>query len=151
MTENKAILVKPRLIPFRADYVYTESNAELIEFENTTEFLQKCVGGWIEHYQLSRDLEEMFIDCWINEEGKILDLEPTFQLCTNDGGVLDYILGNVVFTSFDNEGETYPLSSMQAERVQEWLNTLEQTVVEVKSTGKLYVVYKVKGFSSVWR
>lgn len=73
--------------------------AEVREIESTAEAMQAIVGGWLEVVPLG-DPEDR-LDCWLNEEGRLLglpfnrnvpapiggfwDLHSTFFVCRNDG------------------------------------------------------------------
>jgi hypothetical protein len=77
------------------------------------ELAQKTVGGWI---QLVR-LPSKGIDLYLNEEGK-LDGLPQNPIATalwsEDYGLFDYIVGNVIITGGANsEGETVGLTEGQ--------------------------------------
>ena len=70
---------------------------------NALETFQKIVGGYIECVR-----EEGF-DIIINEEGKLMDLEPNFVIA---GG--DYIAGTAIFSGVNySEGEFKSLSDSQ--------------------------------------
>ena len=72
------------------------------------EFLRNNVDGYIEHLNVPV-LDERNIDIWLNEEGKLIGLEPTIVL-TNDGRMVDVVVGTVVFTRYDDEGATLSLT-----------------------------------------
>lgn len=84
------------------------------EIKNTLEALQKVVGGWIEIPYLSHKFAEEGIDVIINEEGKLIGLEPQIAVC-NKGSfeLLDLVVGNVLFASHDEEGNTIGLTETQ--------------------------------------
>jgi hypothetical protein len=82
-----------------------EKPARVETIENTLANLQKIVGGYIECVR-----EEGF-DIIINEEGKLLQLQPNFLIY---GG--DYIAGTAIFAGVDyNEGEFKSLTDEQIE------------------------------------
>ena len=63
----------------------------MAEFVDTLEYLQEYVGGYIDVVRLNDE-----IDLVINDEGKIHDL-PTNRACIGDnGGVYDFICGNIL-------------------------------------------------------
>jgi hypothetical protein len=72
------------------------------------ESLQNLVGGLIEYVEINSDLK---IDCVINEEGKIIGLDPNFRYG------YDTIVGTAVFVSSDNEGNTIGLNDEQTKWV----------------------------------
>jgi len=92
------------------------------EIENSLETMQEIVGGWIERaYMCERFIQER-IDPIINEEGKLIGLEPQVAVLDRDGNrVLDLIMGNCVFVSHDDEGNTIGLTDRQINIVREEL------------------------------
>jgi hypothetical protein len=85
----KVIIVEPNKV------------ARVEEIENTLSNLQSIVGGHIECIRMDGH------DIIINEEGKLLDLEPNFGLY----GGKDYVAGTAIFTGVDYaEGEFKSLS-----------------------------------------
>lgn len=81
-------------------------------------YLQSKVGGYIELVSWYNQLSDLNIDMWINEEGKsIQGLLPTFIVVDNKDEIKDIIMGDVVFTSFDNEGNTIGLNDIQAQKI----------------------------------
>ena len=96
--------------------VMTLINGELRQkdIENTLEALQSIVGGWIEIPYLSSKLSKEGIDVVINEEGKLIGLEP--QIVVLKKGInrpLEVVVGNCVFVSHNEEGETIGLTDKQ--------------------------------------
>lgn len=99
-------------------------NKTLIEKEigNELEDLQEIVGGWIEIPYLSRRLADEGIDIIINEEGKLMGLEPQIVVADRETNkVLDLVVGNCIFASHDEMGETVGLTNRQIEIVKEEL------------------------------
>ena len=98
---------------------------------NSYRVLSDAVGGMIECVHLKNG-----IDMWVNEEGKMIDLpyNPTATAIywTNFGFMSDVIMGNVIFTSCDDEGETTSLTMEQVN----YLKTIAFDVVgiEIDST-----------------
>ena len=92
------------------------------EIENTLESLQKIVGGWIEIPYISHRFREEVIDVIINEEGKLIGLEPQIAVVRKDDNkILDLIAGNCIFASHDEEGNTVELTDKQIEIIKEEL------------------------------
>ena len=92
------------------------------EIENTLESLQKIVGGWIEIPYLSQRFAEETIDVIINEEGKLIGLEPQIAVVKKDNNkILDLVVGNCIFASHDEEGDTIGLNDKQIEIIKEEL------------------------------
>lgn len=107
LEENKEHTVKVEIVPF---------NEEL-------KYLQKLVGGHIEHCIIDEDLYKDHIDMWIDEEGKYKAdrYKLTWSICDKDGMVYDAILGNCVFSKFTDEGETVGLHQQEVNRVIDYL------------------------------
>lgn len=97
-------------------------------FSEALEALQKQVGGHIESFYIEA-LEKHHIDMWIDEEGKLKDgLKPTFVIMDRDDNLIDFIVGNCVFTRFDDEGNTYGLDREDIDIVFKWLGSLPVVV-----------------------
>lgn len=95
--------------------VLTNGNFETKEIENELEDLQKIVGGYIEVPFLTETFTKNGIDVIINEEGKFIEgLRPEIAIVDrNTNQVLDVVMGNCIFASHDEEGETIPLTEEQ--------------------------------------
>lgn len=92
------------------------------EIENTLEALQEIVGGWIEIPFISKKLYEEGIDIIINEEGKLIGLEPQIAVVKKGTSkILDLIMGNCIFASHDEEGNTIGLNDRQIKVIEEEL------------------------------
>lgn len=106
--------------------VLTGAEFEEREIKDTLEELQKIVGGYIEIPFLSRKFYERDIDIIINEEGKFIEgLNPEIAVVKRTTGeVLDVVMGNCIFASHDEEGNTMALSKEQIAIVKDELSTL---------------------------
>lgn len=95
--------------------VLTDGKFEAKEIANELEELQKIVGGYIEVPFLSETLTKSGIDVIINEEGKFIEgLRPEIAIVDRETNqVLDVVMGNCIFASHDEEGETIPLNEEQ--------------------------------------
>lgn len=93
------------------------------EIKNTLEELQKIVGGYIEIPFLSKTFFEREIDVIINEEGKFIEgLKPEIAVIKNGTNqILDLVMGNCIFASHDEEGNTTELNEEQTKVVKEEL------------------------------
>ena len=69
------------------------------EIENTLEAKQKYVGGYIEVFRLTDE-----IDIILNDEGKINGMKPNRALFDNKK-VLDYFVGNILCVRHNEEGD----------------------------------------------
>ena len=82
---------------------YLENGLKNYEIQEVEEislaFMQNTVKGFIEHVALPIDLEEQKIDLWVNEEGKLLRLNPNVVIANKDNEVLDILVGPILVTS----------------------------------------------------
>lgn len=92
--------------------VYSNGEKKITEIKNHFKEFQNLVDGYFEVSYLSKKLSEQGICIYINEEGKLLDLEPSI-LIVKDNQLLDYLVGTCVFTAYDGNGETISLSEEQ--------------------------------------
>lgn len=72
------------------------------------DFISDSVGGYIESIPLSQ-FNSKGIDVWCNENGKYEGL-VTSMLLSHDGKIYDNVVGDVVFTRCNEEGETISLT-----------------------------------------
>lgn len=134
MLGKKAVIVAPfRVSEKRYDLAVNEYE---YDEHNSLKFLQKAVKGSIEHLSLDSELYKYGIDSYINDEGKILDLEPSFLLIDRDGVIVDMIAGNVIFCAYEN-ADNMGMEEWQLEIFYRWLEGLR--VATVKSPEKKYV------------
>lgn len=91
--------------------------------DKSYEMLSQGVGGYIECVSLTPTL-----DMWVNEEGKLDGLEynpdATSIFWSHFGFMSDIVVGDVVFTSHDDEGNTTSLENEQMRYLQELLGEL---------------------------
>ena len=113
------------------------SNNELKEqeIENTLEALQEVVGGYIEIPYLSETLAKNGIDVIINDEGKFIEGLRAEIAIVKDGTneVLDVVMGNCIFASHNDEGDTVSLTDEQIAIVQNELKMEAVLTVNGKS------------------
>lgn len=119
---------------------------EIKPFKPELEYLQGLVGGFIEHYIIDRDLDRDQIDMWIDDEGKLKQLEPTWALMYQ-GGLYDVIFGNCVFSKYNREGETLGLNQDEVNRVIQFLLSRDKAELMDKSggTGQVVLVQGIGG------
>jgi hypothetical protein len=95
----------------RGYIIKTDGTRKIVEFEvgNSYNTIKEAVGGYIECVSIN---EEM--DIWLNEEGKLIGLEPNLYataLYRARYNTTDFIVGDVIITGGANEeGETLGLS-----------------------------------------
>ena len=81
-----------------------ESELQVKEIDNTLKELQSIVGGYIEVVNIGNNC---IIIC--NEEGKILNLKPNILFGN------DVIVGTIIFSKFNDEGEFISLDDEDIE------------------------------------
>lgn len=79
------------------------------DYTSTYKMLNNNVGGSIELVSFIEKFYEKGIDLWINEEGKLNDLDISIVI-RNDNEFVDVLCGNIVFARSNEEGETIPLN-----------------------------------------
>ena len=79
--------------------------SEAREIENTLEAFQAIVGGHIEALRIRDDL-----CCYVNEEGKLLNMQPNFVIRRQYVSKVDIIVGPAVFFRLDDEGSEVSLT-----------------------------------------
>lgn len=108
------------------------------EIDGTLEELQKIVGGYIEIPYLSKEFDKNEVDIVINEEGKYTEgLRP--EIAVVDGNtkkILDVVVGNCVFVSHDEFGNTVGLNDKQMKIVMQELQM--ETILTYQDVGKEY-------------
>jgi len=86
--------------------VYVHEN-----YDTSLRFLQGAVGGYIEHVPVVITSPETkavyFLDLWVNEEGLLQRLPQNVRatMLTNQ-----FLVGDVVITQTNEDGDTIPLS-----------------------------------------
>jgi hypothetical protein len=83
------------------------------KFVHSLENLQAYVGGYIEAIRLGEDMV-----IWLNEEGKLQNLEPNFSLTDREGVPYDLVVGNVLITGVSKAGEAVSLSDKQIKEIE---------------------------------
>lgn len=116
--------------------VLTNGNFETREITNELEDLQKIVGGYIEIPYLKEIFTKNGIDVIINEEGKFIEgLRPEIVVVDNlTGDIFDVIMGNCIFASHNEEGETVALNEEQYKVVMNELGRSAMLNYKGKST-----------------
>jgi len=80
------------------------------QIENSLHTLNKIVGGYIEYVAMTDT-----IGFFCNEEGKLMELEPNFQLMSGD-----IVCGTCIFFRNGEDGETEGLNIHDVKLVQNW-------------------------------
>ncbi len=81
-----------------------DNHCEIIERDNTSKTFRELVGGYIEIFRLT---DKIIIV--LNEEGKLLGLEPNIAVPCHDG-VYEQIVGDIVFVEDDGGGDFVDIS-----------------------------------------
>lgn len=95
--KHKVIIKKPN------------ETAKIEYIETGLETLQSIVGGYIE-YPYIKQFRDNGISIIVNEEGKLIDLEPSIAL-NHNGNLIDFFYGNIIFvgtkeTEYDIENDS---------------------------------------------
>ena len=95
-------------------FIGVDGTIETREFTvgESYEVIRNAVNGWIECAVVGGE-----IDLWLNEEGKLIGLEPnpiaTALFWDKYGFGTDIIVGDVFLTAHNDEGETIGLTDSQ--------------------------------------
>ena len=107
--------------------INTDGFKSLVDFSEATSYtvLSEAVDGLIE----SVDLAELGVTMWVNEEGKINQLEQNAigtSLYVDQYGMHDFISGNIIFTNIetDDEGNTLGLTEKQIATLMDYTRTM---------------------------
>ena len=115
-----------KVISIRTDNTVEIKQVESIEYET----LSTAVNGMIELVSISED-----IDMWLNEEGKLIGLEPNViatMLFYQAFSKFDLVMGDVIITGgSDDEGNTVGLSDSSIIDIMSMLqNGIEEAIKE---------------------
>ena len=108
------------------------------------ETIRDGVDGLIERFCYNRLLNDFKIDCWCNEEGKLIELPISLVIAKEKDGDYEWIeaiAGNVVFTGRDCEGNSLPLTEQQIEVIK---IVLREKAVIVRNREKIRTVRILK-------
>lgn len=78
--------------------------------------IQQAIGGRFERVFLNQEIEDMRIDAYCDEEGKIKKLDPSAVIVDGEN-ILEVIAGPILFISSDDEGNSIGLSEEQKEYI----------------------------------
>ena len=111
MLENKAMI-------YSEDY-----GLHATKYADSSSFIHNMVGGYIELVP-NTYFDKKGIDVWCNEEGKFMNLKPCVALA-HQGKIFDIVVGNIVFTRCNDEGETVSLTDEDIEYINNWYDTCD--------------------------
>lgn len=120
--------------------ILSDGKLEEKEIDNTLDELQKIVGGYIEFPFISKIFKDNIIDIIINEEGKYIDgLKPEIAIIDGKSKqILDVVMGNCIFASHDQEGNTTELNDQQIKIIK---NELQMEItLTYQDTNKEFIV-----------
>ena len=132
---NKGKFIKLTVLPCEHDgeLRYTTVFPSVLEYDldqDTLPVLQEAVEGYIDHMSWVPELNERYIDMWINDEGKLENKSPCLIFKNaRTGELIDVVVGNIVISRFNTEGETLSLTDDDIEFVFKWLSGLEIAVI----------------------
>lgn len=96
--------------------------------------LKNAIGGYIETCLYNSILKKNKIDIWCDEEGKLKSLPiECIILDAERMNVVDVVVGPLVFTSFDDKGNSLELTNEQIEIIKNSISVYkdEKTGIEV--------------------
>lgn len=114
-------------VPTYTENGLLEENAipRTIWIEDDYKTLSSFVGGLIERISIPID-DEVVLNFWFNESGKVLDLPPSAVVVNNDGEIIDYICGNTIIIASTQDKETFDEFnvSLLADMVEKLINEI---------------------------
>lgn len=110
----------------RAILLKTDGKFVVNNFKYSYENMKEIVGGWLEAFTLRHDGDRT-ITIWLNEEGKLIGLKPNLAV-VKDGELIDVIVGDILITATNAEGETVGLNDEELDYVKNVIN-LNQSVI----------------------
>jgi len=131
----KGKFIKLTVLPCMIDdqLKFTTVLPSLLEYDqdqDTLPVLQKAVEGYIDHMSWVPELNDRHIDMWINDEGKLENKSPCLIYKNADTGeIIDIVVGNIVISRYNDQGETLSLTDDDVEYVFKWISRLEIVVL----------------------
>ena len=96
-------------------------SATVVRGAPTGDMLNEYVGGWFDAVNCWGRVEGRRVDMWVHDEGLLMGLRPTIVVeygQERDGTNAQPLVGNIVVTATDRDGDTVP---MLREEVERWL------------------------------
>lgn len=84
-----------------------------VQIEPKLSTYQEIVGGYIDCFRLTDKL-----GFYVNDEGKLIDLDPSFLL-VSDKKIVEVASGNAVFTKIDGKGDSVSLTDEDIDLIKE--------------------------------
>lgn len=116
-------------------------NIKLEYIENNLENLQNIVEGYIEYPFISK-LHNKGISIIVNEEGRLIDLEPSVVVFKN-GRIEDYIYGNIIFIGNKDTDDGLENDNLSDEQIDFIKNNIFNGLKCIITNGKVVDVINV--------
>ncbi len=84
-----------------------------VQIEPKLSTYQEIVGGYIDCFRITDKL-----GFYVNDEGKLIDLDPSFLL-VSDKKIVEIASGNAVFTKIDGKGDSISLTDEDIDLIKE--------------------------------
>ncbi|PAW37891.1 hypothetical protein CKQ70_30595 [Bacillus toyonensis] len=84
------------------------------KWEHSLDTVQQFLGGYLQAIRVNGS-----VTMWLNEEGKMQQLEPNFIFVNKEGKSLDTVVGNVLIAGTNSEGDDISLTDEEIEMLQE--------------------------------
>lgn len=127
-----------RLNETSLEFDEVEIKNEEVEYDE----IKDAVGGYIEHVTFNKMLEDIGVDMWVDEEGKLKERIPVVAVVDlNNFNAVEVLSGSIVFTSkrsSDPEG-SYSLSDEQIEVIKKMFNL----TVEITHNGSTAAIVRM--------
>lgn len=126
---ERKIKVKGLILnPNKEDGSLTIETLEVDSLDYTD--IQKIVEGTFDIPFLSEKLSENNIDCFINDEGKFLDVGISAVIVDEKRNIIDYIKGNMLLIGHNEEGETIGLTDKQLDYIKKnYIETISNIII----------------------
>lgn len=99
----------------RVVFVPVGKAAEIKDIDHALEALQRTIGGYIEAVRIGVGDNEDYIIALVDEEGKLKGLAP--NLCWGR----DTLVGDVIFTKSNNDGDFVSLDDEDVKQIMDWV------------------------------
>lgn len=105
--------------------INTDLTVEDKEIKGNLKSLQREVEGLITLAPYFYELEEMNIDIYADDEGLLKENPITTLVKIEDNQIVASLVGNLVFTTVDDDGESISLSDKQIKFIYDHLEMVE--------------------------
>lgn len=110
----------------KVNILFVEPDSLPIEMEINNDYrtIKGLIGGLIECPPIFSDVEII-----IDEEGKLKQL-PLNRILTNQGRIVDMLVGPIIIASYDEEGE---MTSLSPELMNKYKEIFSKTFIEIEA------------------